>query len=134
MAGADKAAFVRGDDRLDAIPEAEFGEDPGHMGFDCGFAHEQFLRDLRVGQPARHGPQHVPQAVGLRRAKVIPLWAAIVVIAATVAIAALGSTPISAAVWALGLVTRLAPAAYHMARQPVETKAATVAARLEPAV
>jgi len=62
---------------------------------------------------------YIPQAVGLRRAKVIPLWAAIVVIAATVTFAVLGSTPLSSAVWTLGLVIGLAPAAFHMARPPV---------------
>ena len=54
---------------------------------------------------------YLPQAVALRRARVVPLWATLVVIGATLVFAVLGSTPISSAVWALGLAVGLTQAA-----------------------
>ena len=77
---------------------------------------------------------YLPQTVALRRARAIPLWTMVVALAATVLFLGLGSTPISTAVWALGLAVGLAPAAFRLigsrrtdVTDPVEPK------RLEPA-
>jgi hypothetical protein len=78
---------------------------------------------------------YIPQAIGLRRAKVIPLWATLVVIATTVMFAVIESTPISSVLGILGLVVGLAPAAYGMTRAPRDGELSVVIAeRLDPAV
>jgi hypothetical protein len=58
----------------------------------------------------------VPQAIGLRRARVIPLWASLAVVAATVFFLVVGSTPWSSALWTGLLVVGMVPAAAAMLR------------------
>jgi hypothetical protein len=58
----------------------------------------------------------IPQAVGLRRASVIPLWASVAIVAATVTFLFVGSTPWSSAIWAILLVIGFIPAAAAMLR------------------
>jgi hypothetical protein len=53
----------------------------------------------------------IPQAIGLRGARVIPLWACLAIIAATAILVALGSYPWVTALWTLLMVSGLAPAA-----------------------
>lgn len=53
----------------------------------------------------------VPQVVGLRRARVIPLWACLAVVAATVLFAVVGSTPWASAAYTVLMVAGFAPAA-----------------------
>jgi hypothetical protein len=53
----------------------------------------------------------VPQAIGLRRARVLPLWACLSVVVGTVFFLFVGSTTWSSAIWTLLLVTGFAPAA-----------------------
>ena len=77
---------------------------------------------------------YIPQAVGLRRAKVIPLWATVVVIATTVMFAVVESTLISSVLGILGLVVGLAPAAYGMTRAQRYELSVVTAERLDPAV
>jgi len=77
---------------------------------------------------------YVPQTVALRRARTIPLWTMIVALAATVLFLGLGSTPISTAVWALGLAVGLAPAALRLAGAGrADAMDAVESQRLEPA-
>lgn len=58
----------------------------------------------------------VPQAIGLKRARVLPLWACLAVIAGTVLFLMVGSTPWSSALWTVLIVGGLAPAALTMLR------------------
>jgi hypothetical protein len=58
----------------------------------------------------------IPQAIGLRRARVLPLWACLSVVAGTVLFAVLGSTPWSTALWAVLVIVGYAPAAAAMLR------------------
>jgi hypothetical protein len=58
----------------------------------------------------------LPQAVGLFRAGVIPLWACLALGAGTVLFLLLGSTPVTTTAWALLLVAGFAPAALAMLR------------------
>lgn len=58
----------------------------------------------------------LPQAIGLRRAGVLPLWACLAVVAATVLYAVVGSTPWSAAVAGVLFVVGFAPAALALLR------------------
>lgn len=58
----------------------------------------------------------LPQAIGLLRAKVIPLWACLSVVAGTVLFAGVGSTPWSAALSAALFVAGFAPAALALLR------------------
>ena len=51
------------------------------------------------------------QAVALKRARVIPLWALLAVLAATLVLAAIGSAPVATAVWGALMVAGFAPAA-----------------------
>lgn len=60
----------------------------------------------------------LPQAVGLRRARVLPLWACLAVVAAAVLFLVLGSTPWSSAASTVLLVAGFAPAALAMLRGP----------------
>jgi hypothetical protein len=59
----------------------------------------------------------LPQAIGLLRARVIPLWACLSVVAGAVLFAVLGSTPWSAALAAALLVAGFAPAALALVRE-----------------
>lgn len=59
----------------------------------------------------------VLQAVALRRAGVVPLWAAAAVVAGTVLHLVLGSTPPTSAVWTLLLLAGSAPAAAAVLRR-----------------
>ncbi len=63
----------------------------------------------------------VPQAVGLRRARVVPLWACLAVAAATVLFLVAGSTPWSSAAWMTLMVAGLTPAAAAMLRDTTST-------------
>ncbi|MFA9446700.1 hypothetical protein [Egicoccus sp. AB-alg6-2] len=65
----------------------------------------------------------IPQAVGLRRARVIPLWATLCLVAGTVLFVVAGSTPATSAIWTVLLVTGLAPAASAMLRGAVDPAA-----------
>ena len=58
----------------------------------------------------------LPQAVALRRARVVPLWAALTVCLGTVLFLGVGSQPWSPALWAGALVAGLAPAARALLR------------------
>lgn len=74
----------------------------------------------------------IPQAVGLLRARVIPLWACLSIVAGTILFAVVGSTPWSTALWAALVIAGFNPAAAAMLRgaprtqaEPVRTAAAT---------
>jgi hypothetical protein len=56
----------------------------------------------------------VPQAVGLRRARVVPLWACLALVTATAFFLFTGSTPWSSAIWTVLLVAGFLPAAAAM--------------------
>jgi hypothetical protein len=58
----------------------------------------------------------IPQAIGLRRARVIPLWACLAVIAGTSLSLALGSYPWVTALWTMLVVAGFAPAAIAIMR------------------
>jgi hypothetical protein len=58
----------------------------------------------------------LPQAIGLRRAGVVPLWACLSVVAGTVVFAVVGSTPWSAPLAAVLLIAGFAPAARAVLR------------------
>ena len=58
----------------------------------------------------------IPQAVGLFRSRVLPLWACLSIVAGTLLFAAVGSTPWSTAVWAVLVIAGAAPAAAAMLR------------------
>ena len=75
----------------------------------------------------------VPQAVGLRRAGVIPTWALASVIIGTLVFLAVGSTPWSTGLWVVALVAGLAPAALAAVRGGVRMPAGAVDARPVPA-
>jgi hypothetical protein len=63
----------------------------------------------------------IPQAIGLFRAKVIPLWACLAVVTGAVVSAVIGSTPWSTALAGVLFVAGLAPAAAAMIRRgPVD--------------
>jgi hypothetical protein len=71
----------------------------------------------------------IPQAIALRRAQTIPLWACLSVIAGTGLFLVTGSTPATSGIWTLLLVTGFAPAAVVMLRgdaipDPVPTRLA----------
>jgi hypothetical protein len=53
----------------------------------------------------------LPQAIGLRRARVVPLWACLALVAATVLMFAVGSVPWTSALWTALMVAGMAPAA-----------------------
>jgi hypothetical protein len=42
----DEAGFVGEDDGLDSVADAEFHQDAGDVGFDCGVSNYQFGSDL----------------------------------------------------------------------------------------
>ncbi|CAN5292896.1 hypothetical protein BH20ACT5_BH20ACT5_07470 [soil metagenome] len=65
----------------------------------------------------------VPQAIGLYRSRVIPLWGAVAVGVGTVAWLAVGSTPWSTPVWAVAVTAGFAPAALAMLRGRVPSEA-----------
>jgi hypothetical protein len=66
-----------------------------------------------------------PQVVALRRARVVPLWAALTVGLGTAVFLAVGSQPWSSAMWAGALVVGLLPAARALLRgAPAATPAA----------
>lgn len=65
----------------------------------------------------------IPQAIGLRRARTIPLWASIAVGAGTVVFLVAGSTPVTSSLWTLLLVSGFAPAASAVLRGRVTTPA-----------
>ena len=70
----------------------------------------------------------VPQVVGLRRARVVPVWALLAVLASVALIVVVGSQPWASAVWTAGLVAGFAPAAVAMLRgreEPAWAPAAT---------
>jgi hypothetical protein len=58
----------------------------------------------------------LPQAVGLFRARVVPLWACLSIAVGTVLFAVLGSTPWSTALWAVLVIAGFTPAARAMLR------------------
>ena len=58
----------------------------------------------------------VPQAVGLRRAGVIPTWAVAAVVAGTLIFLVIGSTPWSTGLWMIALIAGLSPAAMALMR------------------
>jgi hypothetical protein len=58
----------------------------------------------------------LPQAVGLRRARVIPTWALVSVVAGTLVFLVVGSTPWSTGLWMVALIAGLAPAAVAAVR------------------
>jgi hypothetical protein len=61
----------------------------------------------------------IPQAVGLRRARVIPLWAMLALVGGPVMMmVAGGSTPVASAVFTLLVVIGFTPAALAMLRSP----------------
>ncbi|TWD83228.1 low temperature requirement protein LtrA [Kribbella amoyensis] len=64
VAGDDEAALVGEDDRLDAVAETEFEQDPGDVRLHGGLADEQLGRDLGVGEAARDQAQDLPFALG----------------------------------------------------------------------
>jgi hypothetical protein len=59
----------------------------------------------------------IPQAIALRRARVVPLWAAIAVVTGVVVLLVAGSTPISSALATVLLVGGLLPAARSVVRR-----------------
>ncbi|WP_324273544.1 hypothetical protein [Blastococcus brunescens] len=61
----------------------------------------------------------VPQAVGLRRARVIPTWAMASVVVGTVVFLVIGSTPWSTGLWMVAMIAGLAPAAAAAVRSNV---------------
>jgi hypothetical protein len=56
----------------------------------------------------------IPQAIGLRRARVVPLWAALAVVAGVAVMAIAGSTPATSAATTILLVAGLLPATRAM--------------------
>jgi hypothetical protein len=58
----------------------------------------------------------IPQAVGLRRASVIPMWACVVLIAGTLIFIFVGSVPVVSAIWTAALLAGFAPAAAKLIR------------------
>src|ERR1700733_5060001 len=58
-AGGDGTGFVGEDDGLDAVPEAELGEQVGDVGLDRGLAYHQVPGDLEVGAAAGQQQQDV---------------------------------------------------------------------------
>ncbi|WP_137159788.1 hypothetical protein [Blastococcus sp. CCUG 61487] len=71
----------------------------------------------------------VPQAVGLRRARVIPTWAMGSVLAGTLVFLVVGSTPWSTGLWMVALIAGFAPAAAAAVRTAAP---AEVGAPVEP--
>lgn len=69
----------------------------------------------------------LPQAVGLRRAGVIPTWAMASVIVGTLVFLVVGSTPWSTGLWMVALIAGLAPAAVAAVRGRVSDPAGTPA-------
>jgi hypothetical protein len=55
----DESVFVGVDDGLDAVAEAEFGEDVGDVGFDGGVAEDELLGDFGVGVSSCEQEQHL---------------------------------------------------------------------------
>ena len=64
----------------------------------------------------------VPQAIGLRRAHVVPLWACLAIVAATVLMFTMGSVPWTSALWATLMVIGFAPAAMAAMRSTQPTR------------
>jgi hypothetical protein len=98
LSGPRKAGFVRQHHDLDAVAQAEFGEDLGDMGLDCSVAHEQRLANFLVRQSACHVQQHVVLAggeVGAVTAILLPVDGPIyeVIIGISFAIAAATALP-----------------------------------------
>jgi hypothetical protein len=58
----------------------------------------------------------IPQSIGLRRARVVPLWAVVALIAGVMAMMLLGSTPVTSLVWTALTVAGFAPAAVAFGR------------------
>ncbi len=58
----------------------------------------------------------IPQAIGLRRARVLPLWACLSIIGGTILFLVVGSMPWSSAAWMALMVAGLTPAAATMLR------------------
>lgn len=67
----------------------------------------------------------IPQAIGLRRARIIPLWAPIAVTAGLVPFLVLGSTPLVSALSTTLIVVGLAPAALTMLGHQTQPTPAT---------
>ena len=61
----------------------------------------------------------LPQAIGLRRARVIPVWAVASVVAGTLVFLVVGSMPWSTGLWMVALIAGLAPAAAAAVRSDV---------------
>jgi hypothetical protein len=59
-----ESGFVGGHDGLDAVADAELGQDPGHVGADGGLANHQRGGDLGVGESPGNQPQDVDLAGG----------------------------------------------------------------------
>ncbi|HEY7043858.1 MAG TPA: hypothetical protein VH419_09350 [Nocardioidaceae bacterium] len=60
----------------------------------------------------------LPQAIGLRRAGVIPMWACLALVAATLVMFVVGSVPWTSALWTVLMVAGFAPAALAAMRTP----------------
>jgi hypothetical protein len=65
----------------------------------------------------------LPQAIGLRRARVVPLWSCLAIVAATVLMFTMGSVPWTSALWATLMVIGFAPAAIAAMRSTPVTRA-----------
>jgi hypothetical protein len=52
--GADQSGLIGKDDRLDAVAQAQLGQDAADMGLHGRLGDEQAPGDLRVGQPGGH--------------------------------------------------------------------------------
>jgi hypothetical protein len=75
----------------------------------------------------------IPQAVGLWRARVLPLWAMITVIVGAVVLAFVGSTPWSAALTAVLFIAGFSPAALALLRGRVDDSRPVDAPVTQPA-
>jgi hypothetical protein len=67
----------------------------------------------------------VPQAIALRRARVIPVWSLIALLTATAVILVLGSSFWTTSIWAMLLIVGFAPAAARLLRGRTDSAAAT---------
>jgi len=63
-AGADQAGLVGQDDRLDAVAQAQLGQNAADVRLHGRLGDEQALGDLRVGQPGGHLDKDLPLPLG----------------------------------------------------------------------
>jgi hypothetical protein len=62
--GSYQPGFVREHDGLDAVAQAELGQDPADVNLHCALGQEQAGRDLDVGHASRDAGEDVLLAVG----------------------------------------------------------------------